>query len=143
MLLSGTVMDIPFLMEVSGNDIYDSLHPYTVLFDNGTTTSIPLSKMLALIPKPPVDIDGSNSQDSLLPPFLHLNSRSSYIHGKCEGVYRFMLKSHINKRKEDSGIYIPNLPITWADICVECISGYRACFPQLTLLPHMLAVLNV
>jgi hypothetical protein len=44
MLLSGTVMDIPFPptdSSSSSDDIHD--WSYTILFDNGTTTSIPLS----------------------------------------------------------------------------------------------------
>ncbi len=43
MLVLGTVMDIPFLVHVSNStgDAHDL--PYTILFDNGTTASIPLS----------------------------------------------------------------------------------------------------
>jgi hypothetical protein len=108
MLLAGTVMDIPFPMAVTDHNLPDSPHPYTVMFDNGMTASIP--DMLHLIPKPPADIDASDSQDSLLPPFLHLNSKITYEHeglyhkgylGKWDGVYQFVFKSHINKFKED------------------------------------------
>jgi hypothetical protein len=121
-------MGIPFLIEVSSNVTHDSPCPYIVLYDNGTTASIPLSKMSALIPNPPVDIDSSNSQDSLLPPFLCLTSRISYKHevqyhkgflGKRNGVYQFMFKLHVNKCKEDWGVDLPNLPFTWVNICVE------------------------
>ncbi len=75
-----------------------------------------------------MDIDASDSQDSLLPPFLHLNSIITYKHedlyhkgylGKWDRVYRFVFKSHINKRKEDWGINLPNLPFTWVNLCVE------------------------
>jgi hypothetical protein len=30
-----------------------------------------------------------------------------------------VLKSHVNKRKEDWGIDLPNLPHIWVDLCVE------------------------
>ena len=122
MLLAGTVMDIPFP---------DGGAPsYTILFDNGTTTSIPLDDMASVIPKPPVDVDCSDSQDSLLPPFLRLNSKITYEHdgqyhkgylSKTDGVYRFSFKSHANKRKEEWGVNLPNLPTTWVDLCVEGI----------------------
>jgi hypothetical protein len=36
--------------------------------------------MASIIPKPPVDIDSSYSQDSLLPLFLWLNSKITYEH---------------------------------------------------------------
>jgi hypothetical protein len=67
MLLSSTVMDIPFPSEVSGDK---SDFCYTILFDNGSTASIPLSEMVSIIPSPPVDVAVTYSQDSLLPPFL-------------------------------------------------------------------------
>jgi hypothetical protein len=72
MLLSGTVMDIPF--PGTSADSPPSNLSYMVLFDNGSTTSIPLQDMASLIPPPPVNPssvgDSSSSQDSLLPPFL-------------------------------------------------------------------------
>ncbi len=41
MLVSGTVMDIPFPIDVS-DSLEDKMDlPYTILFDNGTTVSIP------------------------------------------------------------------------------------------------------
>ena len=118
-LLAGTVMDIPFPTDVSdpNADIF-----YTVLFDNGTSASVPLSDMSSLVPAPPVDIATDNSQDSLLPPFLRLNSKITYEHdgryhkgylGKHDGIFRFVFKSHVNKRKEDWGVDLPHLPVTW------------------------------
>jgi hypothetical protein len=40
---------------------------------------------------------------------------------KRDGIFRFIFKSHINKRKEDWGGDLPNLPITWVDMCVEAV----------------------
>ena len=128
MLLAGTVMDIPFSDGCSADDSLASPPSYTVLFDNGTSASIPLRDMASIIPKPPIDIASSDSQDSLLPPFLRLNSKITYEHdgqyhkgylGKVDGVYRFVFKSHANKRKEEWGVNLPNLPTTWVDLCVE------------------------
>jgi hypothetical protein len=130
MLLAGTVMDIPLSDDSPTNDSSDSSPLYTVLFDNGTSASTPLQDMASIIPKPPVDIGSSDSQDSLLPPFLWLNSKITYEHdglyhkgflGKSDGVYRFVFKSHANKRKEEWGVNLPNLPTTWVDLIVEGI----------------------
>ena len=74
MLLAGTFMDVPISDVPSPDDSSTSSPSYTVLFDNGFSASIPLFDMASIIPKPPIDINSSNSQDSLLPPFLHLNS---------------------------------------------------------------------
>jgi hypothetical protein len=75
MLLSGTVMDIPFPPTSTDSAPLDLF--YMILFNNGTTASIPLKDMALLIPPPPVNPssrgDTLSSQDSLLPPFLHLN----------------------------------------------------------------------
>ena len=57
MLLAGTVMDIPFPDDLS----LDTALSYTILFDNGTSMSIPLLEMADIIPKPPVDIATSDS----------------------------------------------------------------------------------
>jgi hypothetical protein len=76
MLLVSTVMDIPFPGDLS----LDTTVSYTVFFNNGISMSIPLLEMADIIPKPPVDIATSNSQDSLLPPFLGLNSKITYEH---------------------------------------------------------------
>ena len=93
MLLAGTVMDIPFPTAVADSNLSDSPHPYNVMFDNGMTTSISLLDMSDLILKLPMDIDASNSQDSLLPPFLHLNSKNMYKH---EGLHlKGFLGEHI------------------------------------------------
>jgi hypothetical protein len=131
MLLAGTVMDIPSISTVSSSDdSSDPSYSYTILFDNGTSTSIPLHEMASIIPKPLVDIDSSNSQDSLLPLFLWLNSKITYEHdrqyrkgflGKRHGIYWFIFKSHANKRKEEWGVDLPNLPTTWVNLCVEGI----------------------
>ena len=125
MLLAGTMMDIPFPTDVLD---FTSNVSYTIFFDNGTSASIPLSEMASLIPASPVNVASCDSQDSLLPPFLRLNSKITYEHddqyhkgylGKRGGIFRFIFKSHINKRNEDWGVDLPNLPITWVDICVE------------------------
>jgi hypothetical protein len=81
MLLSGTVMDIPFPQTTSSS--LDDLS-YTILFDNGTTASIPLQEMSSLIPPPPITSATGDTAHSLLPPFLQLNSRITYEH---EGQY--------------------------------------------------------
>jgi hypothetical protein len=111
MLLTGTVMDIPSISTVSSSDdSSDPSYSYTILFDNGTSASTPLREMAPIIPKPPVDIVSSNSQDSLLPLFLRLNSKITYEHDRQyhkgfldnrQGIYWFIFKSHANKRKEE------------------------------------------
>ena len=134
MLLAGTtVMDIPLISTVSSSDdSSDPSYSYTILFDNGTSASTFLSEMPTIIPKSPIDIDSSDSQDSFLPPFLRLNSKITYEHDrqyqyhkgfldKRQGVYRFIFKSHANKRKEEWGVDLPNLPTTWVNLCVEGI----------------------
>jgi hypothetical protein len=68
--VTGTVMDIPTFDVSPTADSSTSSPSYTILFDNGTSASIPLRDMASIIPQPPVDIDSSDSQDSLLPPFL-------------------------------------------------------------------------
>jgi hypothetical protein len=135
MLVSGTVMDIPFPVNVSdsSDDIMDL--SYTILFDDGTTVSIPLSQMASLIPPPPVTPMTTDGANSLLPPFLCLNSWITFKHegqyhkeflGLLDGFYWFSYNSHVNKRREDWGVPLPNLPSTWVDLCVEgiLISGH-------------------
>ena len=124
-LLAGTVMDIPLSGMVSDSS---DAPQYTVLFDDGTTASVPLTDMAGLIPSPPVCdaiVDASHTQ---LPPFLQLNSKITYEHegqyhkgylGVRNGIYRFMFKSHVNKRKEDWGVDLPDLLRNWVDLCVE------------------------
>jgi hypothetical protein len=70
MLLSGTVIDIPFPLDVSASseDSMDLL--YTIFFDDGSTASIPLSQMAKLIPPPPITPSVAEGNFSLLPPFL-------------------------------------------------------------------------
>ncbi len=124
-------MDIPSFSTVSSSDdSSDPSYSYTILFDNGTSASIPLREMASIIPKLPVDIDSSDSQDSLLPPFLRLDSKITYEHDgqyhkgfldKRQGIYRFIFKSHANKCKEEWGVDLPNLPTTWVNLCVEGI----------------------
>ncbi len=70
-------MDIPFLLDPSDNG---SVPFYTILFDNGMTASILLSDMASIIPLPPVDVADSDSHNSLLPPFLRLNSKITFEH---------------------------------------------------------------
>jgi hypothetical protein len=62
-------MDIPM-------DPTSSPH-YLILFDDGTTKSIPAADMLFLIPKPPVNTSDSTHR---LPPFLQLNSKITFEH---------------------------------------------------------------
>jgi hypothetical protein len=125
MLLAGTVTDIPFLLDSSGDT---SIPNYTVLFDNGSSASIPLEQMAGIILPLPVTLDDSDPAASLLPPFLRLNSKITFEHegqyhkgflGLREGFYCFIYKSHINKRKEDWSVPLPNLLTTWVNLCVE------------------------
>jgi hypothetical protein len=102
---------------------------YTVLFDNGTLASIPLPEMASIIPKPPVIDELTLADDSsLLFPFLKLNSKIAYEHkgqfqkgylSNVNVIYQFSFKSHVNKKKEDWGFPLPNLPTNWVDLCVE------------------------
>jgi hypothetical protein len=111
-------MDIPFLVSPSKAD---SLQTYTILFDNGPTASEPLNEMAGFIPLPPVDVCNLDLHDSLLPPFLHSNSKITYEHkgqyhkgflGKCDVCFCFVFKSHVNKQKEDWSAPRPNLPVS-------------------------------
>ncbi len=125
--MSGTVKEIPIYQ-----DAQESLgeSSYTILFDNGTTSSVPLSDMAGMIHSPPVREETPAASNNLLPPFLQLNFKITYEHdGQYHkgflvirnGIYRFVYKSHVNKRKEDWGINFPNLPQTWVDLCIEGI----------------------
>jgi hypothetical protein len=129
MLVSGTVMDIPFPVNVSNltSDAHDL--PCTILFDNGTTTSIPLLQMANLIPPPPITPSAVNDSYA----FFHLSSGSTQVSHKNtkDSTRRAILvskkgftgsfKSHVNKCKEDWGIPLPNFLSTWVDLCVEGI----------------------
>ena len=97
-------MDIPFsrvVLESSNAPLY------TILFENGTTSSVPLSEMASLIPSPLVHDDINVGSQALLPPFLQLNSKITYKHDKQfhkgflgirNGVYFFIFTSQANKR---------------------------------------------
>ena len=129
LLLAGTVMDIPLLADAMRTP------SYLVLFDNGTSASIPLSEMPLMIPAPPVPMSDTTASppehSPLLPPFLSINSRVTYEHDgtyhkgflSCKpcGMYRFSFKTHVKKKIEDWGIDLPNLPFNWADLCTEGI----------------------
>ncbi len=117
-LRSGTVMDIPLDPTISPH--------YLIQFDDGTTKSVPASKMSSLIPKPSTDPSDSSH---LLPPFLRLNSKITYEHDgqyhkgylskSQDGVYRFSYKSHVNKKFEDWGVPLPNLTSNWHELCTK------------------------
>jgi hypothetical protein len=109
MLLSGTVMDIPFSIEAlaSSEDSMDFL--YTILFDNGTTALIPLSQMADLISPPPVTSSTVAGANTLLPPFFCLiycitcKHEGQYHKGylsQHDGIFWFSYKSNVNKCKD-------------------------------------------
>jgi hypothetical protein len=86
--------------------------------------------MASIIPSPAVLDTVGNNTHMLLPPFLQLNLKITYEHeGQYhkrfltihDGIYHFMYKSHVNKRKEDWSIALPNFPQTWGDLCIEGI----------------------
>ncbi len=116
--LSGTVMDIPL-------DHNTSPH-YLVQYDDGTSSSIPAAKMPDFIPKPTVDISDNTH---LLPPFLKVRFKitfekdgqyhKGYLSQLPDSTNRFSYKSHINKKQEDWGAPLPNLAMTWQDLCAE------------------------
>jgi hypothetical protein len=121
-------MDIPFpSTSPSPNSLSTDLN-LTILFDNGSTSSILLQDMASLIPPPPVGPllgDSSLSQDCLLPPFLGVNSKITYDHDgqyhkgyltKSDGTFCFSFKLHVNKRSEDWGVDLPNLAMNWVDL---------------------------
>jgi hypothetical protein len=80
MLLSGTVMDIPFLIKASASSKDSTDLPYIILFDNGTSALIALSQMADLILPPPVTPSAVAGTDTPLPPFLCLNSCITFKH---------------------------------------------------------------
>jgi hypothetical protein len=130
MLGSGTVIDIPFPIKVSDSTTDMADLPYTILFDDGTTASIPLSQMANLIPPPLAQLTAADSSDSLLPPFLSLNFCITFEHkgqyhkgylGQLDGIYPFSYKSHVNQHREDWGVPLLNLASNWVDLCVEGI----------------------
>ena len=115
MLVSGTVMDIPFPLEISpdsSTNITDL--PYTVLFDDGTTDSIPLSQMAGLIPPPPVVPSTHDGNSSLLPPSynsileLHTSMKDNITRdtsGSKMG-YTNSLSSHTLIRRRKIGAFL-------------------------------------
>ncbi len=93
--------------------------------------------MASLIPPPPVTPTTRDGANSLLPLFLHLNSWITFKHegryhkgylGQLNGIYQFSYKSYVNKRREDWGVPLPNLPSTWVDSCIKgfLIPGYAS-----------------
>lgn len=126
-LQGGTVMDVPLTPAATADKQCDM--KYTVLFDDGTSASVPLSQMADLIPKPPMGLE-DNLDGSGLPPFFQEGSKITYEHvgtyvkgylKNVNGVYRFSYKSHPNKRSEEWGVNLPNLRHTWAQLCTESI----------------------
>ncbi len=92
---------------------------YLILFDNGTSASIPLDDMASLIPSPPVLGDAlstpsTNDDSSLLLPFLQIGSRITYEHVReyhkgfltrnTSGTYRFSFK-HILRKSLKTGVW--------------------------------------
>ncbi len=116
--LLGTVMDIPL-------DPNTFPH-YLILFNDGTSSSIPVAEMPDLIPKPSVDVSDNNH---LLPPFLKVGLKitfdkdgqyhTGFLSCLPDGSYRFSYKSHINKKHEDWGIPLPDLATQWQNLCAE------------------------
>ena len=130
MLLAGTVMDIPILTDTSGAPSYQ------ILFDNGTSASVPFSEMASSIPTAPIPVSDTSDispvgSSALLPPFLSVNGRITYEHEGAyhkgyltrtsSGTYRFSFKTHVKKKSEDWGVDLPNLPYNWVDLCTEGI----------------------
>ncbi len=76
-LVVRTVMDIP----ISQTTMESLVEPsYTILYDNDTTSSVPLSEMASIIPSPLVWEDPPAGGNHLLPPFLQLNSKITNEH---------------------------------------------------------------
>ena len=129
-------MDIP-LAPASFGDKSSNVR-YTIWFDDTTTKSVPLSEMADLIPKPPKSLaTDATAEAALLPPFLQEGCKVTYDHegqyvkgyiSKLNGVYRFSHKSHPNKKKEDFGVNLPNLPQTWTELCTNgtLLPGHQA-----------------
>ena len=126
---AGTVMDIPFDPNLSPQ--------YLIIFDDGTSRSVSSTDMPNLIPKPTA-ISSSSDTTHLLPPFLQPGCKITYEHdgqlhkgflGRSQdGVFRFSFKSHINKKSDDWGVPLPDLPSTWQDLCLggTLIPGHQS-----------------
>jgi hypothetical protein len=120
-------MDIPISTDVLGS------LSYLILFDNGSSASIPLTNMPSMIPAPPIQISDTaaspTTHSSLLPPFLSINSQITNEHDgtyhtgflSCKpcGTYCFSFKTHVKKKSDDWGVNLPNLPFNWADLCTK------------------------
>ena len=70
-------MDIPMYTDSPDTS---SNYSYTILFDNSTTSAVPLLDMASIITTPPVREEDPTFTNSLLPPFLQLNSKITYDH---------------------------------------------------------------
>jgi hypothetical protein len=113
-------MDIPMDPAISPQ--------YLIQFDDGTTTSVPSSTMPFIIPRPPEE---PTTSSHLLPPFLQLDSKityerdgtyhKGYLSQTPDGVYKFVYKSHVNKKREDWSVPLPDLPSTWHQLCTDGI----------------------
>ena len=123
-------MDIPLLTAPLGSTFYQ------VLFDNGTSASIPLADMPSLILAPPLPLLAptdslSDNSSSLLWTFLSINSWITYQHKgayhkgflthKSCGMYCSSFKTRAKKKSEDWGVDLPNLPFSWVDLCTKGI----------------------
>ena len=107
-----------------------SLPLYLVLFDGGSTKSVPTRDMPSFIPKPHTNASDSDLSH-FLPPFFCLNSKitldhegqyhKGYLTKLADGVYNFSYKSHVNKKHPDWSVPLPNLPAMWHDLCAEGI----------------------
>ena len=114
----GTVKDIPLAPASFGDK--SSNVCYTIRFDDTTIMSVPLSDMADFVPKPPQGLATDEpAEDALLPPFLKESSKvtydyeGQYVKGyikKVNGVYRFSQKSHPDKKTENFGVNLPDLP---------------------------------
>ncbi len=103
-------MDIPLHSNPNGSAMY------LILFDNGTSASIPLADMASLILSPPVLGDAlstpsTDDDSSLLPPFLQIGSQitsehvgeyhKGFLTRNTSGTYHFSFKTHFKKKSED------------------------------------------
>ncbi len=128
-LLARMFMDIPFPSPLSDPALPPS---YSILFNKSTSASIPLLEMVDIIPKPPVAVAPTNPRpvpssrhfysSILKSPMRMTTSITRDTSQKLMGSTNFSFKSHINKRKEEWGVPLPNLPsTTWVDLCVQGI----------------------
>jgi hypothetical protein len=119
-------MDILFPLVLS-DDNY--LPHYTVPFNNGTTSYVPLGKMAGIIPSSPIEVNDSDSQDSFLPPFLHLNSKIT-----TANIIKVFLKNmmestplyscHMSTCKKKTGAFHLLTFLSLGLICVLKVSSF-------------------